>query len=170
MNASREQKMPGTKRSPSTPKQIQTCSGRIRPVASIGRAPRQPALRINTSSRRRIATRRSRTISCLHAWTEYQERLPGIVLGGDGSKLHKLQRTEGFRPIRSTDLNFEGEDFLRAESSKTPAERLEALGSDGADCELIARDERLTMWAAPDASFRQTMCKARSSRLLAHGR
>ena len=87
----------------------------------------------------------------------YQDRLPGIVLGGDGSK---LQKTEGFRPIRLNDLKFEGEDLLRAESGKTPAERLAALDQDGIDCELIFPNKGLTVWATPDTAFSQAMCRA----------
>ena len=88
---------------------------------------------------------------------EYQDRLPGIVLGGDGSK---MQKTEGFRPIRINDLKFEGEDLLRAESGKTPQERLDALDQDGVDCELIFPNKGLTVWATPDTAFSQAMCKA----------
>lgn len=88
---------------------------------------------------------------------EYRDRLPGIVLGDDGGK---FQKTEGFRPIRLSDLKFEGEDLLRADSGKTPAARLAALDEDGVDCELIFPNKGLTVWATPDACFSQAMCRA----------
>lgn len=89
--------------------------------------------------------------------TQYRDRLPGIVLGDDGGK---FQKTEGFRPIRLSDLKFEGEDLLRAESGKTPDERLVALDRDGVDCELIFPNKGLTVWATPDQAFSQAMCRA----------
>lgn len=88
---------------------------------------------------------------------EYQQRLPGILLGDDGGK---FQTTEGFRPIRLSDLKFEGEDLERAEAGKTPAARLQALDRDGVDCELIFPNKGLTVWATPDAKFSQAMCRA----------
>ena len=88
---------------------------------------------------------------------EYQERLPGIVLGSDGGK---RQKTEGFRPIRLSDLKFEGEDLERSESGKTPEQRLAALDRDGVDGELIFPNKGLTVWATPDAKFSQAMCRA----------
>ncbi|MBI2799102.1 MAG: amidohydrolase [Gammaproteobacteria bacterium] len=87
----------------------------------------------------------------------YQERLPGIVLGSDGGK---FQKTEGFRPIRLSDLKFEGEDLERAEAGKSPIERLAALDRDGVDCELIFPNKGLTVWATPDVEFSQAMCRA----------
>ena len=87
----------------------------------------------------------------------YQERLPGIVLGSDGGK---FQKTEGFRPIRLSDLKFEGEDLERAEAGKSPIERLAALDRDGVDCELIFPNKGLTVWATPDVAFSQAMCRA----------
>jgi len=87
----------------------------------------------------------------------YQQRLPGILLGDNGAK---FQKTEGFRPIRLSDLKFEGEDLERAEAGKTPAARLDALDRDGIDCELIFPNKGLTVWATPDAQFSQAMCRA----------
>ena len=88
---------------------------------------------------------------------KYQDRLPGIVLGGDGSK---LQKTEGFRPIRIGSFTLEGEDLERSESGKTPAERLAALDRDGVDCEILFPNKGLTVWATPDVGFSQAMCRA----------
>ncbi len=88
---------------------------------------------------------------------KYQDRLPGIVLGGDGSK---LQKTEGFRPIRLGSFTFEGEDLERNESGKTPTERLAALDRDGVDCEILFPNKGLTVWATPDLEFSQAMCRA----------
>ena len=88
---------------------------------------------------------------------KYQERLPGIVLGGDGAK---LQKTEGFRPIRIGSFTLEGEDLERSESGKTPLERLAALDRDGIDCEILFPNKGLTIWATPDVEFSQAMCRA----------
>ena len=88
---------------------------------------------------------------------KFQDRLPGIVLGGDGSK---HQKTEGFRPIRIGSYTLEGEDLERSESGKTPAERLSALARDGIDCEIMFPNKGLTIWATPDVEFSQAMCRA----------
>ncbi len=88
---------------------------------------------------------------------KFQDRLPGIVLGGDGSK---QQKTEGFRPIRIGSFTLEGEDLERSESGKTPAERLTALARDGIDCEIMFPNKGLTIWATPDVEFSQAMCRA----------
>ena len=88
---------------------------------------------------------------------KYQDRLPGIVLGGDGAK---LQKTEGFRPIRIGSFTLEGEDLERSESGKTPDERLAALDRDGVDCEILFPNKGLTVWATPDVGFSQAMCRA----------
>ena len=88
---------------------------------------------------------------------KYQERLPGIILGGDGGK---FQKTEGFRPVKINDTNFEGEDHERAEAGKTPDERIAADKRDGIDCEIMFPNKGLTIWATPDAEFSQAMCRA----------
>lgn len=88
---------------------------------------------------------------------KYAERLPGIVLGGDGSK---FQKTEGFRPIRLSNLKFEGEDLERAEAGMTPEQRLAADRRDGVDCEILFPNKGLTIWATPDLEFSQAMCRA----------
>lgn len=89
--------------------------------------------------------------------TKYRDRLPGIILGGDGDK---YQKTEGFRPIKIGDFKFHGEDLQRAEAGTTPEERLKALDQDGIDCELIFPNKGLTVWATPDAEFSHAMCCA----------
>ena len=88
---------------------------------------------------------------------KFQERLPGIILDGSGNK---MQKTEGFRPIRLSDLKFEGEDLERAEAGKTPDQRIAALDRDGIDCEIIFPNKGLTVWATPDLEFSQAMCRA----------
>lgn len=88
---------------------------------------------------------------------KYQDRLPGIILGGDGDK---FQKTEGFRPIKIGDFKFTGEDLMRAEAGKDPEERLQALDQDGIDCELIFPNKGLTVWATPDSEFSHAMCCA----------
>ena len=88
---------------------------------------------------------------------KYHERLPGIVLGGDGSK---LQKTEGFRPMRIGSFTLEGEDLERSESGQTPDQRLAALARDGVDCEVLFPNKGLTIWATQDIAFSQAMCRA----------
>jgi predicted TIM-barrel fold metal-dependent hydrolase len=88
---------------------------------------------------------------------KYHDRLPGIVLGGDGSK---LQKTEGFRPLRLNLAAFEGEDLERSQAGKTPEERIRALERDGVDCEVLFPNKGLTVWATPDVAFAQAMCRA----------
>ena len=88
---------------------------------------------------------------------KYIDRLPGVVLGGDGAK---YQKTEGFRPMKISKLQFEGEDKLRWESGNTPEERLKALEADGVDCEIIFPNKGLTIWATQDSEFSQAMCRA----------
>ncbi len=88
---------------------------------------------------------------------KYRSRLPGIVLGGDGEK---LQKSEGFRPMRLMNVPLEGEDLERSRSGKTPDERLAALARDGVDCEVLFPNKGLTIWATPDAAFSQAMCRA----------
>ncbi len=88
---------------------------------------------------------------------KYRERLPGIVLGGDGAK---LQKNEGFRPIRLANVALTGEDLERSRSGKTPQERLAALARDGVDCEVLFPNKGLTIWATRDAEFAQAMCRA----------
>ena len=88
---------------------------------------------------------------------KYHERLPGIVLGGDGSK---LQKTEGFRPMRIGSFTLEGEDLERSESGKTPDQRLVALARDGVECEVLFPNKGLTIWATQDIEFSQAMCRA----------
>lgn len=88
---------------------------------------------------------------------KYRDRLPGIVLDGDGSK---FQKTEGFRPIRLSNLKFEGEDLERSEAGLTPEQRLVALDRDGIDCEILFPNKGLTVWATPDTEFSQAMCRA----------
>jgi predicted TIM-barrel fold metal-dependent hydrolase len=88
---------------------------------------------------------------------KFQDRLPGIVLGGDGSK---LQKTEGFRPIRIGSYTLEGEDLERSQSGLSPEQRLAAQDRDGIDCEIMFPNKGLTIWATPDLEFSQAMCRA----------
>jgi len=86
----------------------------------------------------------------------FRDRLPGVVVDSAGQK---FQKTEGFRPLRLRDVKFEGEDLLRNQSGKTPAERLADLEADGVDCEILFPNKGLTIWATPDAEFSQAMCR-----------
>ena len=88
---------------------------------------------------------------------KYRERLPGIVLGGDGAK---LQKSEGFRPMRLMNVDLTGEDLERSRSGQTPEERLAALARDGVDCEVLFPNKGLTIWATRDREFAQAMCRA----------
>lgn len=87
---------------------------------------------------------------------KYRDRLPGIVVDSTGKQ---FQKTEGFRPLRLSNVKFEGEDLLRNQSGKTPAERLADLEADGVDCEILFPNKGLTIWATPDAEFSQAMCR-----------
>ncbi len=88
---------------------------------------------------------------------KYHERLPAVILGGDGTK---WQKTEGYRPTKLFNFKFEGEDLERSQAGFTPDERLAALDRDGVDCELIFPNKGLTVWATPDTAFSQGMCRA----------
>jgi predicted TIM-barrel fold metal-dependent hydrolase len=87
---------------------------------------------------------------------KFRDRLPGIVVDSAGKQ---FQKTEGFRPLRLSNVKFEGEDLLRNQSGKTPAERLADLEADGVDCEILFPNKGLTIWATPDAEFSQAMCR-----------
>jgi predicted TIM-barrel fold metal-dependent hydrolase len=86
----------------------------------------------------------------------YRDRLPGIVVDATGKQ---FQKTEGFRPLRLSNVKFEGEDLLRNQSGKTPEERLADLEADGVDGEILFPNKGLTIWATPDAAFSQAMCR-----------
>jgi predicted TIM-barrel fold metal-dependent hydrolase len=87
---------------------------------------------------------------------KYRDRLPGVVIDATGNQ---FQKTEGFRPLRISNIKFEGEDLLRNQSGKTPAERLADLEADGVECEVLFPNKGLTIWATPDAHFSQAMCR-----------
>src|SRR5262245_27374758 len=87
---------------------------------------------------------------------KYRDRLPGVVVDAKGDQ---FQKTEGFRPLRISNIKFEGEDLLRNQSGKTPAERLADLEADGVECEVLFPNKGLTIWATPDADFSQAMCR-----------
>jgi predicted TIM-barrel fold metal-dependent hydrolase len=86
----------------------------------------------------------------------YRERLPGVSVNPQGEK---FQKTEGFRPLRLSNIKFEGEDALRNQSGTTPEERLRDLNADGVDCEILFPNKGLTIWATPDPEFSQAMCR-----------
>ncbi len=87
----------------------------------------------------------------------YRDRVQGIVLDGSGKH---LKENEGFRPMRSQTFKLEGEDLERAESGRTPQDRLAAHARDGIDCEVIFPNKGLTVWATQDHAFSQAMCRA----------
>lgn len=88
---------------------------------------------------------------------KYKERLPGIIMDGKGNK---YQKTEGFRPVRLQNTKFEGEDLLRNQSGKDPAERIRDLAADGVDAEVLFPNKGLTIWATADSEFSHAMCRA----------
>jgi predicted TIM-barrel fold metal-dependent hydrolase len=87
----------------------------------------------------------------------YRERLPGVIMDGKGNK---LQKTEGFRPVRLQNTVFEGEDKLRNQSGKTPEDRIRDLAQDGVEAEVLFPNKGLTIWATPDPDFSHAMCRA----------
>jgi predicted TIM-barrel fold metal-dependent hydrolase len=87
----------------------------------------------------------------------YKERLPGVIMDGKGNK---LQKTEGFRPVRLQNTKFEGEDLLRNQSGKTPEDRVRDLARDGVEAEVLFPNKGLTIWATPDPEFSHAMCRA----------
>jgi predicted TIM-barrel fold metal-dependent hydrolase len=90
----------------------------------------------------------------------YRERLPGITLDLLGNP---VQKSEGFRPIRLRNIQFEGEDVVRARAGRTPEERLQDHARDGVDAEILFPNKGLVMWATPDAEFSQAMCRVYNS-------
>ncbi len=87
---------------------------------------------------------------------KFQERLPGVVTDKEGKR---YQKTEGFRPVRLRNVKFEGEDFERNRTGRTPEERLRDHARDGIDAEIMFPNKGLTMWATQDAAFSLAMCR-----------
>ena len=87
---------------------------------------------------------------------KYRERLPGVAIDKSGKK---YQKTEGFRPMRLRNIEFNGEDGLRNGAGKTPKERIEDLALDGVDAEILFPNKGLTIWATSDPIFSQAMCR-----------
>ena len=86
---------------------------------------------------------------------KYRERLPGVSVDNKGKK---YQKTEGFRPTRLRNIQFNGEDGLRNQSGTTPEERIADQDADGVDAEILYPNKGLVMWATPDPLFSQAMC------------
>ena len=86
----------------------------------------------------------------------YRHRLPGVAVDAEG---RKVQKTEGFRPVRIRNIRFDGEDGLRNRAGATPQQRLEDLAADGVDAEVLFPNKGLTIWATPDPEFSQAMCR-----------
>jgi len=87
---------------------------------------------------------------------KYRDRLPGVVQDAKGNK---LQKTEGFRPVRLRNIKFEGQDGLRNQSGTTPEDRIADLAADGVEAEILFPNKGLTIWATPDPEFSQAMCR-----------
>lgn len=87
---------------------------------------------------------------------KYKDRVPGFAFDKDGNR---LQKTEGFRPMRLRNIQFGGEDKMRNQSGTVPEERLADQEADGIDCEVMFPNKGLTIWATPDPVFSQAMCK-----------
>ena len=86
----------------------------------------------------------------------FRDRLPSMTTGADGKQ---YQKTEGFRPVRLRNVEFNGEDGLRNAAGKTPEERIADLALDGVDAEILFPNKGLTIWATPDPVFSQAMCR-----------
>jgi predicted TIM-barrel fold metal-dependent hydrolase len=61
--------------------------------------------------------------------------------------------------MRLRNVVYEGEDFDRNKTGKTPEERLRDHARDGVDAEVIFPGKGLAMWATPDPVFSNAMCR-----------
>ena len=86
----------------------------------------------------------------------YRDRIPRQVVDEQGVK---WAVTEGHRPTKLREMQYEGEDRVRDKAGKTNAERIRDLDADGIDVELIFPNKGLSMWATPDPVFSQAMCR-----------
>ena len=86
----------------------------------------------------------------------YRDRIPRQVVDEHGVK---WAVTEGHRPTKLREMQYEGEDRVRDKAGKTNAERIRDLDADGIDVELIFPNKGLSMWATPDPVFSQAMCR-----------
>ena len=91
-----------------------------------------------------------------HIDKKFRERLPGVAVDAEGKK---FQKTEGFRPLRIRNIEFQGEDLLRNQSGVLPEDRIRDLAADGVDAEILFPNKGLTVWATPDPAFSQAMCR-----------
>ena len=74
---------------------------------------------------------------------KFRERLPGFTVDAKGKK---FQKTEGFRPLRIRNIEFQGEDLLRNQSGALPEDRVRDLAADGVDAEILFPNKGLTIW------------------------
>jgi len=87
---------------------------------------------------------------------KYRDRVPRVEKNERGDL---FQVTDGFRPMRLRNVVYEGEDFDRNKTGKTPEERLRDHARDGVDAEVIFPGKGLAMWATPDPVFSNAMCR-----------
>ncbi len=87
---------------------------------------------------------------------QYRDRIPHQEVDDDGVK---WSVTEGHRPVKIRDFQFEGEDKLRNEAGYAIEERLRHQDEDGIDVELIFPNKGLSIYATPDPVFSQAMCR-----------
>ncbi|MBV1877008.1 MAG: amidohydrolase [Pseudomonadales bacterium] len=87
---------------------------------------------------------------------KYKSRLPRIEIDEKGGKWHI---SEGFRPTKLRESNFEGEDKARSKAGREPEDRLADLKMDGVDAEILFPNKGLMAWATTDAEFSANMCR-----------
>ncbi|MCH9675784.1 MAG: amidohydrolase [Gammaproteobacteria bacterium] len=87
---------------------------------------------------------------------KYRDRLPRIRVDDDGTR---WRVSEGHRPDRLRDFEFEGEDALRAGAGADPQGRIRDHQHDGIDAEVIFPNKGLSMWGTPDSEFAMAQCR-----------
>ncbi|MBV1882736.1 MAG: amidohydrolase [Pseudomonadales bacterium] len=86
----------------------------------------------------------------------YSSRLPRVEIDEKGGK---WAVSEGFRPTKLRESNFEGEDKARSKAGRDPEERLADLNMDGVDAEVLFPNKGLMCWATTDSEFSTEMCR-----------
>jgi predicted TIM-barrel fold metal-dependent hydrolase len=86
----------------------------------------------------------------------FRHRVPRVEVDANGVK---WSISEGHRPNRLRDTEFEGEDRRRATVTDDPVERLRDNQLDGIDAEVIFPNKGLSMWATPDPELAMAMCR-----------
>lgn len=87
---------------------------------------------------------------------QFRHRVPRVEVDANGVK---WSLTEGHRPNRLRETEFEGEDRRRATVTEDPVERMRDNQLDGIDAEVIFPNKGLSMWATPDPALAMAMCR-----------